>query len=201
MINIKFFGTEKAIKGIEKVEKNFLSQIEKTTKSVFFNVMLRDAKQNAQYKVLRRRKGKGTGNLARKIFAKVKTDKDVVKGSLNVDLKKVPYAAIHEEGGTIKPKKGQWLTIPFKGVKGKARDFKNTFFIRKSNTKAFIFQNLGKTKTGKQRRRGGGTFKPLFTLVKKVEIPKRPYLRPAILRNLIFLRSEIKKDLEDLQEE
>jgi len=71
----------------------------------------------------------------------------------------VIYAWLMHHGGIIKPKKGKFLTLPFPGVTGKARDHKDTFFA-----KNVLFQ---KTKTG---------VKPLFLLKKFVKIPARPFM-------------------------
>jgi len=78
----------------------------------------------------------------------------------------VDYAAIHHFGGTIKPKKRQFLTIPFPGgpadkrVPLRAADFADTFVA-----KGIIFQ-----------KRGEDDIVPLFILKKSVEIPARPYM-------------------------
>jgi hypothetical protein len=52
-----------------------------------------------------------------------------------------PYAAIHEEGGTIRPNKRKWLTIPLDAAKtaagvsrGAAPSFDDAFFIRPSSS-------------------------------------------------------------------
>ncbi len=77
----------------------------------------------------------------------------------------VDYAAIHERGGTIVPKKKKFLTIPFPGgpadtkVPKRAADFDNTFVA-----KGIIFQSLAHESV------------PLFILKKSVTIPARPYM-------------------------
>jgi len=78
----------------------------------------------------------------------------------------VDYAAIHHFGGTIKPKKKKFLTIPFPGgpadqrVPLRAADFNDTFVA-----KGIIFQ-----------KRGKDDIEPLFILKKSVEIPASPYM-------------------------
>jgi len=78
----------------------------------------------------------------------------------------VDYAAIHHYGGTIRPKKKQFLTIPFPGgpadkrVPLRAADFADTFVA-----KGIIF-----------RKKGRDDIVPLFILKKSVEIPARPYM-------------------------
>lgn len=77
----------------------------------------------------------------------------------------VDYAAIHQFGGTITPKKKKFLTIPFPGgpadtkVPKRAADFDNTFVA-----KGIIFRKQGKG------------IQPLFILKKSVTIPARPYM-------------------------
>lgn len=75
----------------------------------------------------------------------------------------VPYARIQHEGGVIRPRQAQYLTIPLcaKAAAGRARDFENTFIA-----KGVIWQSNGEGK------------KPtaLYLLRKKVTIPARPYL-------------------------
>lgn len=82
-----------------------------------------------------------------------------------------PYAKIHEYGGTIRPVKGKWLTIPLPGAatkagvaRGGARDFENTFFAWSKNGNLILFQK-GKGKKGKPT--------PLFVLKEEVTIPAR----------------------------
>ncbi len=69
------------------------------------------------------------------------------------------------KGGVVKPKNAKMLTIPFPGVKGKARSYKNTYIeSSKSANFAIIFQRIGKTS------------RPLFTLKSSVTIPPRPFI-------------------------
>lgn len=77
----------------------------------------------------------------------------------------VAYAAIHHYGGTIRPKKKKFLTIPFPGgpadqrVPLRAADFNDTFVA-----KGIIFQKRGEH------------IEPLFILRKSVKIEARPYM-------------------------
>jgi len=79
----------------------------------------------------------------------------------------VDYAAIHHYGGTIRPKKKKFLTIPFPGgpadqrVPLRAADFNDTFVA-----KGIIFQDRGENIRPE----------PLFILKKSVTIPARPYM-------------------------
>lgn len=83
----------------------------------------------------------------------------------------VPYARIHEEGGTIRPKRGRFLKIPVgpaltgAGVSrlppGRSGDFR------------FVPNPRGGVLVGRDG-------KVWFVLKRQVTIPARPYLAPAI---------------------
>lgn len=101
---------------------------------------------------------------------------------------KVPYAGIHEFGGTIKPKRRQWLTIPMDTILDSrgvatitARDVPNKFFARRGD-------NLYMFNADEPRR-------PYFLLKKEVRIPARPYYRPAIHSTVDNLRMTFKKEI------
>jgi len=96
--------------------------------------------------------------------------KDVIGRAGN----KTVYAAIHETGGTIRPKNGMYLTIPLAAamtpagvVRKPARQWENTF-VRTSRGGGKVMYS----RDGKQAI-------PIFALVKSVTIPKRPYFGPA----------------------
>lgn len=79
----------------------------------------------------------------------------------------VPYAAIHEYGGTIVPKNVQWLTIPARPayVGHRAKEF-NLHFVARGPRFAELLTD--------------DTDAVAYYLVKKVTIPPRPYMQPAI---------------------
>lgn len=177
----RIIGIGKAIKEGQDAQKEIAITSRKVLTDVLVNDMLRTAKINAKGRILGRG---GTGRLAREIFHKVFERGTSLFGSLNVDLSKVPYGRIHEKGGVIRARKARFLTIPFEGVKGFARDFENTFIH-----KGVIFQEKGVSSTGQLKLR------PLFTLKAQVVIPKRPYLEPAIKKHSRKLALELKKKL------
>ncbi len=86
----------------------------------------------------------------------------VVRGDSIVVGTNVTYARIHQEGGTILPKKAKYLAIPLTPAAKvkKPLEWENTF-IRKG----IIFRNLGNDK-----------IEALYKLQKSVKIPSRPYL-------------------------
>lgn len=98
--------------------------------------------------------------------------------------KGVPYAAIHEFGGTIFPVKAKALTIPTeenRRADGQPKipvDRLKDAFI----AKGMIFQKIGKGKNAQ--------ITPMFILRSSVKIPARPYLAPALAAK----KEEILKD-------
>jgi len=183
-ITVKTTGIDDAIKEAKDAEEFIPRTIKNVLTDVLVNDMLREAKINAKGRVLGRKSGRGTGNLAREIFHKVGETTTRIIGALFVDLTRVPYARIHEKGGNITPKRAKKLTIPLPGVQGFARDFNNTFIQKSKKGNLLIFQKL----TGQDIR-------PLFALVDRVRIPRRPYLEPAIRKHKNKLQKELKKAL------
>ncbi len=85
------------------------------------------------------------------------------------------YAAIHEFGGVIKPVTPgiKFLTIPLtkEARRNRARDFDDLFFLESKDGEFFL------------AREKGSDLEFMYRLVKKVRMPARPYLRPAIYEN------------------
>lgn len=96
------------------------------------------------------------------------------------------YAWMHHRGGTIRAKRGGYLTIPLEAARtkagvsrGRARDFPNTFVRRSRQGHLIIWQKQGKQ------------IVPLFVLKTYVRIPRRStldptwrYIRPKMLAEL-----------------
>ena len=101
-----------------------------------------------------------------------------------VGTRGVPYGRIHEEGGKIVPKTAKWLWIKQYG--GKADQFRRltpTDFVTKMKQKDRRFKILGKGTPGKVavfQAFKDGDFVKLFALAQSVDMPARPYLRPAV---------------------
>ncbi len=93
---------------------------------------------------------------------------EAIVGSGIFGRKPVKYARIHEKGGRIRAKK-KFLTIPFPGVKGLARNFPDSFIIKSKKGNLLIVEKRGKQ-----------GFKPLFSLKKEVNIPARYWLSKSI---------------------
>jgi len=98
-----------------------------------------------------------TGKLAQSVGGKTTQEGKQIRTIIGsgVFAPATPYAKLQDEGGKIKAKRRKYLTIPFEGVKGWAREYQNTF-VRKN----VIFQ-----KTGPK------SIRPLFSLKKEVDIP------------------------------
>ena len=116
-----------------------------------------------------------------------KIEGNIVAGGL-------PYAAIHEYGGTIKPKSSKYLAIPLDAAKtpagvprGAPRDFQDTFFFKSKAGNLLIGQ----------KGIGGGLI-PLFVLKKSVEIPKRRWASSAIDKTLPALFKHIDNEIEKI---
>jgi hypothetical protein len=107
-----------------------------------------------------------SGHLWRNLDSIIRKRKNKVSAETGTGVgtkREVKYARILDEGGTIKAINAKFLTIPFKGVKGEARDFDDTFFLRSKAGNLLLVQ---KTTTG---------FRPLFTLKESVEIPAKEW--------------------------
>ena len=105
----------------------------------------------------------------------------------------IPYAPVHEFGGTITPKRTKFLTIPLPAAKtpagagrGGARSFPNTFVRRSKAGKLMIFQKIGKKR-----------IIPLFVLTKRVVVPKRPWLLPAVKMSVPRITKAITRRIKE----
>jgi len=96
-------------------------------------------------------------------------------GSAARQGRRVPYANIHEKGGTIRPSIRSWLTIPLDAAKTEAGATRFTAQqVRDGHTKyraSFIRKGI----IFGVEARGGGIV-PLFVLKKSVQIPASRYL-------------------------
>ena len=108
----------------------------------------------------------------------------------------VHYLKIQETGGTITPKKAQYLTVPLPAamdgagvpLKRSAREWDNTFVARSKNGNLLIFQRRGKAVT------------PLYLLVKKVTIPPRLGMRQTLeVGKTYFVERAMKNMLKELR--
>lgn len=129
-----------------------------------------EAKQNATTRLNVR-----TGRLRASIQGTVEQDGG---GSFSIVLRagtpdggRVPYARIHEEGGTIRPKRGRFLKIPV----GPALTGAGVSRLPPGRSGGFRF--VPTPRGGVLVGRDGQVW---FVLKQQVTIPARPYLAPAI---------------------
>lgn len=102
-----------------------------------------------------------TRNLSRSIHEEVE-QQGATMASLLVGTN-VEYAAIHEFGGTIRPKSKKYLAIPVGSLKGSPTE--HTLKLRKTRGGKLVMVD------------DSGTVQ--YVLKESVEIPAQPYLRPA----------------------
>jgi len=88
--------------------------------------------------------------------------KDVAVDEIGTDLE---YGAIHEFGGTIRPKNAKYLAIPVGSYKDSPRKHPGLKLRKTRNGNLVLVSPSGQVQ---------------YVLKSSVEIPARPYLRPAI---------------------
>lgn len=157
---------------------------------------VREAKENLSGRVLR----VGTGRLRSSTQGTTEAGPDRVTAIARVGgggVGEVPYAAIHEHGGTIYPKRGRFLAIPMgpalKGGKSGGagmwpRDIPDLKFVPiKGGAQGMLVKRMGKGKSA--------SWVPWFHLVRSVRMPRRPYLRPAAEKAAATIPTRIAEQL------
>lgn len=162
-------------------------------------VVERRLKTNVTDRILHRR----TGHLAQSIQSSVYQENGVVTariGSGALNKERMPYAEIHEDGGTITPKRVKYLTIPLAAAltasgaprKASARDWANTFVGKSKGGALIIFQKVGKK-----------SIIPLYVLKRSVTIPARHYMSETLESSknyfLMAVRGSIERSLQGEQ--
>ncbi len=169
-MNIKVDSNTKEL--MEDLE-NSVAQYKKELKLQVFralSVLETEIKQNI-------RKNAGlhvrTGALLNSVSSTKKVIDDGKTISGEIGTEGVPYAAIHEFGGTIVPTNKQWLTIP-------SEDNRRPDGLPKMSTKDLMA--TGKSFIAKNTifLKEGSGIKAMFFLKKSVTIPKRPYISTAL---------------------
>jgi len=117
-------------------------------------------------------RGGASGGLRNSVQVDVRNDEPAVVVNATGNT---PYWRIHEYGGVVKPVKKKWLTIPAadRYRAKRAREFRNLIFVKKNEKKAYLIDTINK--------------RVAFFLRKKVVIPARPYIKPAVKK----IQSEI----------
>ena len=132
-----------------------------------------EARNELQGRTLNKRSGKMLSDVGRAgSFTIVEVSPDVYVIRYKDTI--VPYAAIHQSGGIIRPKSGKFLAIPLTPTSSKKpiTSFRNTF-LRKSKTADgyTVFQRIDKYRAV-----------PIFILRKQVKIPKRPWFTNTVTK-------------------
>lgn len=99
----------------------------------------------------------------------------------------VPYAAIQEFGGTIRPKTARALPVPVNHAAKRHMEKAGTprgldLIPIKSRGRLFLVPRPYKN----GRQRSG----PVFMLTRSVTLRPRPYIRPGVYRNLAAIKAE-----------
>lgn len=129
-----------------------------------------------------------TGRLRNSIKYKISQSDNKTKieiGSWNVS-----YAKIHDDkkSTSITTKSKRWLTVPVNpSVKGRARQYSNTFVVLTKKGTLLLAQKTGKSK-----------IKPLFILKKFVVIKGTGYITDNVNLMKPFLINELRMNLEGL---
>lgn len=123
---------------------------------------------------------------------------DGLEGTITVNKL---YAAIHEFGGTIVPKNRKFLSVPINpAARGHSPgDFANLQLIPRKGKPSLLVLPFGpsarvkrigtqlgsrKALMGVRQAQQVRGFIPMFVLVKKVDMPARPYFFPAVKASL-----------------
>lgn len=123
---------------------------------------------------------KDTGTLGRSIqidASDIGEERNAPKVRVGTNL---PYAAIHEFGGVIRPKRSRFLTVPIgqngRNVlrRGGLRSVPGVFFIKTKRGGVMAARQYSKAKAA--------ALEPLAILVTEVRMPRRPYMRPAVAK-------------------
>ena len=125
-----------------------------------------------------------TGNLRRSIHMEM-TDANGKSATLEIGTD-VEYAAVHEFGGVITPKKGKYLAIPVGNYKDSPLNHKN---LRAVKTRAGNLVLMDRD----------GTVQ--YVLKTSVTIPAKPYLRPAMDEHQSEAEDEVGKVFKQLIEQ
>lgn len=180
-VKADFTGAYKKLKGQKKIPLASGIQLTK-----FAGQAIKTLKRSVSGGILNTR----SGHLKRNIGHELSATSDRYELSLGTGVggtSSVKYASIHNrpKGSktNVKAKNAKFLTIPFPGVKGRARNFSDTFIIKSKAGNLVIAQ-----KTGKHG------LKPLFLLKTSVDIPGRYWFTGTLkgMRSLLnqFMSAE-----------
>jgi hypothetical protein len=139
-----------------------------------------------------------TGNLRRAIFHEVgRTIDGDAFAKVGADIKKAPYARVHELGGIIRPKKSRHLTIPLTAAqtrKGVAR-----FSARDVIGNPSGFGYVGTFTHNKIifGKKSDGSIEPLFKLADQVTVKAVGYLTKSAAEKRAWIESTVRQYVSD----
>lgn len=116
-----------------------------------------------------------TGNLRESVTAEPEGSDAVTVGPRNV-----VYAAIHEFGGVIRPRNSKYLAIPLTPKAKKAGSPKNYPGDLQPMRLAGLQDRLFLVDSKRMKRTARSELSLAYILVKSVQMPARPYVRPAL---------------------
>ena len=179
MLEILVQGAQETADQLRAAGERFRVERLRAMRKILF-ILQADVKRRLSGESLRVR----SGILRRSIGTEIR--EDGAEG--RVGPQGIPYGRIHELGGEVRPVRARYLTIPLDAAKtpagvarGRATDFKNTFFRRSAAGNLILFMQQGKG------------IVPLFVLKQRVRIPARPYLAPV----MVARQGEIAETLGD----
>jgi hypothetical protein len=145
-----------------------------------------------EVKRLSARKLGASGNLRNSV---VLSKEGPYQFGVTVGNEQVPYAAIHEYGGPIYPKNGRYLTIPASFRNGSLVFFNE--ITSGHRAREFDLVKVGHflifKRSYKQARRKSFAGDIAYWLAERVNMPARPYARPAV--------ESLEKDLPFIEEQ
>lgn len=176
MFRMEDKGAQAKIRMLNSIPQAVKHQMTKWSGSAIKNII-----RNISGHILKTR----TGHLRRNIGFKLSGFRNYQNLAIGTGVggrKSVKYASILERGGIIRPKRASWLTIPLPGIKGMARNYPDSFFIKSKKGNLLLVQKAGRS-----------GIKPLFVLRKQVRIPAFKWLSTSIKERMAELRRMMAK--------
>lgn len=162
-------GSEELVKKFEGLDEAIKGDVLEAAVLAGGLVLLNAARGNVKEQGLIR-----TRTLSRSLHEEV-TEKTPTRVTVEAGTN-LEYAAIHEYGGVIKPKNSQYLAIPIGSLTGSPRKHAG---LRLRKTPAGNLLLVDESGT------------PQYILKTSVEIPARPYMRPAWDSNQDEIKGQI----------
>lgn len=154
-------GEEELIRKFQQLTAEMQGEALVNTVQAGGGVVMNAARENIKKQGLIR-----TRTLSRSVHQEV-TERDANHAAVEVGTD-LEYAAIHEFGGTIQPKSGKYLAIPVGSYTGSPRKYGDLKLRKTAGGNLVMIDSSGIVQ---------------YVLKRNVEIPARPYMRPAVDNN------------------